>query len=68
MVKLFIQDAVFVWYEKYYNVKPLLSKSKPLGRIMRILVYRHQKSQRPAFADSTNILTVKGFGEVSGPL
>ncbi len=29
MVKLLIQDAVFVWYEKYYNVKPLLSKSKP---------------------------------------
>lgn len=29
MVKILIQDAVFVWYEKYYNVKPLLSKSKP---------------------------------------
>ena len=29
MVKDSIQDAVFVWYEKYYNVKPLLSKSKP---------------------------------------
>lgn len=29
MVKDSIQDAVFVWYEKYYNVKPLFSKKKP---------------------------------------
>ena len=27
MVKLLIQDAVFLWYEKHYNVKPLLSKA-----------------------------------------
>lgn len=29
MVKLLIQDAMFVWYEKYHNDKPFLSKSKP---------------------------------------